>query len=49
MNMNMFDVEAGRPIVDRYVISELLDGHLDHIISVHSAVILHSTFLIIPP
>ena len=38
MNMNMFDVEAGRPIVDRYVLSELLDDHLDHIISVHSAV-----------
>ena len=36
--MNMFDVEAGRPIVDRYVISELLDDHLDHIMSVHSAV-----------
>ena len=35
MNMNTFDIEAGRPIVDRYVISELLD---DHIISVHSAV-----------
>ena len=34
----MFDVEAGRPIVDRYVISELLDDHLDHINSVHSAV-----------
>ena len=29
--MNMFDVEAGRPIVARYVISELLDDHLDHI------------------
>ena len=27
----MFDVEAGRPIVARYVISELLDDHLDHI------------------
>ena len=38
MNMNMFDVEAGRHIVARYVISELLDDHLDHIISVHSAV-----------
>ena len=38
MNMNIFDIEAGRPIVDRYVISELLDDHLDHIISVHSAV-----------
>ena len=25
MHMNTFDVEAGRPIVDRYVISELLD------------------------
>ena len=38
--MNMFDFEAGRPIVDRYVISELLllDDHPDHIISVHSAV-----------
>ena len=36
--MNMFDIEAGRPIVARYVISELLDDHLDHIISVHSAV-----------
>ena len=34
----MFDIEAGRPIVDRYVISELLDDLLDHIISVHSAV-----------
>ena len=32
MNMNMFDIEAG------YVISELSDDHLDHIISVHSAV-----------
>ena len=38
MNINMFDVAAGRPIVDRYVISELLDHHLDHIILVHSAV-----------
>ena len=25
MNMNMFDVEAGRSIVDRYVNSELLE------------------------
>ena len=38
MNMNMLDIEAGRPIVARYVISELLDDHLDHITSVHSAV-----------
>ena len=38
MNMNMFDIEAGRPIVDRYMISELLDDHIDHINSVHSAV-----------
>ena len=36
--MNMFDVEDGRPVVDRYVISELLDDHPDHIISVYSAV-----------
>ena len=38
MNMNMFDVEAGRPIVAHYVISGLLDDHFDHIISVYSAV-----------
>ena len=36
-NMHMFYVETGRPIVARYVISELLHDHLDHIISVHSA------------
>ena len=36
--MNMFDIEAGRPTVARYVISGLLDDHLDHIISVHGAV-----------
>ena len=38
MNMNMFDIEAGRPIVGRYVIYELLDDHLGHTLSVHSAV-----------
>ena len=31
--MNMFEVEAGRPSVARYVISELLDDHLIIIIS----------------